>query len=96
MSKFKINSLNNYEIDFYNYGTESEKKFLSSLSKHNDCISCFYNEGSIWAKRISGMTFRLNGMNYYPKLKEYLDHKLNIYLRKLKLQKISQSIPDQV
>lgn len=96
MTKFEINSSGHYEIDFYNYGSESEKNFLSNLSKRNDCVACFYKSGSDWIKIVSGMTFRLNGMSYYQKLKEYLDHKLNLYLRKSKLQKISEFIPDQV
>lgn len=91
MAKFEINSWG-YEIDFYNHGTESEKKFLSSLS--SDCISCYYKEGTNWVKRLSGMTFRLNGMSYYPKLKEYLDYRLNIHLRKEKLKKINEFIED--
>ena len=81
-----------YEIDFKNYGTESEKKFLSSLSKNEEALGVFYKEGSDWVKRISGMTFRINFMNYYPKLKEYLDYRLNIHLRKEKLKKINEFI----
>ena len=90
MAKFKINSWGYYEIDFYNHGTEKEKKFLSSLSKHDRCIDTFMKEGIEWISRSSGMTFRLNGMNYYPKLKQYLDYRLNAQLRKEKLLKISQ------
>ena len=37
------------------------------------------------------MTFRLNGMRYYPKLKEYLDHRLKIHIRREKLQKIEDN-----
>ena len=96
MSKIKINDWGYYEIDFYNHGTEEEKQFLSKLSKHEEAIGVFFKNGTNWSKRLSGMTFRISAMNYYPKLKEYLDHKLNIYLRKSKLQKISQHIPDSV
>ena len=91
MAKFIINSWGYYEIDFYNYGTKSEKEFLSSLANHNDCVSCYNKDGTEWIKRLSGMTFRLNGMNYYPKLKEYLDHKLKIHIRREKLQKIEDN-----
>lgn len=90
MAEFKINNWHYYEIDFYNHGTESEKKFLSSLSKHDECITIFMKEGSDWISRSSGMTFRICLMNYYPKLKQYLDYRLNIHLRKEKLLKISQ------
>ena len=79
-----------YEIDFKNYGTESEKKFLSSLSKNELALGIFYKEGAEWVKRMSGMTFRIIHMNYYPKLKEYLDYRLNIHLRKEKLLKLNK------
>ncbi len=90
MARFIINNWNYYEIDFYNYGTESEKNFLSGLSKHDFCIACYNKSGTDWIKRSSGMTFRLNGMSYYPKLKQYLDYRLNIHLRKEKLKKINE------
>ena len=90
MAKFVINNWKCYEIDFHNYGTESEKKFLSSLSKYDECITIFMKDGVDWVKRSSGMTFRICLMNYYPKLKEYLDNRLNIHLRKEKLQKINE------
>ena len=79
-----------YEIDFYNYGTKSERIFLSSLSKNELALGIFYKEGTEWSKRISGMTFRIIHMDYYPKLKEYLDYRLNIHLRKEKLKKINE------
>jgi hypothetical protein len=90
MAKFEINNWKSYEIDFYNHGTEEEKRFLSSLSNHDHCVTCYNKSGTDWVKRLSGMTFRLNGMSYYPKLKEYLDYRLNLHLRKEKLKKINE------
>lgn len=88
MAEFKINNWGYYEIDFYNYGTEEEKKYLTNIDKF--IISIYCKRGENWIKRSSGMTFNIFSMSYYPKLKQYLDYRLNIHLRKEKLLKISQ------
>ena len=86
MAKFEINSWGYYEIDFYNHGTESELEHLLKLDKY--CTGTFYKDRDKWISISSGMSFNISNMSYYPKLKEYLDYRLNIHLRKSKLQKI--------
>jgi len=75
----------NYEIDFYNDGTEEEKEFLKSKGIE---LSTYYKSGRQWNMRISGMTYQILSLDYYPALKEYLDRRFEQYIRKLKLEKI--------
>ena len=74
--------INNYEIDFVNDGTEEER---STFERHNIPSGCYFKSGDEWVKRVSGMTYNIKGTSYYPLLKKYLDHRLNVYLRKMKI-----------
>lgn len=77
--------INNYEIDFYNHGTEEETSFLI---QNNIEIGCYYKDGNEWSKRMSGMTFNIKHLKCYPELKKYLDYRFNTFIRKEKLKKL--------
>jgi hypothetical protein len=77
--------VNNYEIDFYNDGTEEEKSYLNSKGI---LIYTYYKDGDKWCTRSSGITFNLIYMTSYSVLKVYLDYRFNMYMRKKKLEKI--------
>lgn len=79
--------VNNYEIDFYNHGTNEEKLFLK---QNNIEIGCYYKSGVEWCKRMSGMTFNIKHLDNYNKLKEYLDYRFNQFIRKQKLERINE------
>lgn len=83
--------VNNYEIDFHNYGTKEEKEFLSKLYHFSwDVIGVYYKDGDEWCKRQSGMTFDIKNLSYYPELKKYLDYRFKIFERSKKLEKIKK------
>lgn len=79
--------VHNYEIDFFNYGIKEEIDFFE---KNNIEVGCYYKNRNEWNKRISGMLYNITHLNYYPKLKEYLDYRFNIFTRKEKLKKLDE------
>ena len=89
MLNFELNDWGYYEIDFYNNEKDVVKIAISKyLNISFDCVDdCYYKEGDIWVKRISGMVFNIQP--YYSVLSKYLDEQLNIYLRKEKLKNIN-------
>lgn len=78
-----------YEIDFYDSSTEEERKILRDICKKDISgeVGCYYLNDK-WTKRISGMSFNISSLGYYENLKNYLDFRLNQYLRKEKLKKL--------
>lgn len=81
--------IKNYEIDFYNEGTEEEKSYLKSKGIS---IDTYYKDSDKWCSRSGGMTFNLTHMTSYPALKEYLDYRFNMYMRKKKLEKLKNEL----
>jgi hypothetical protein len=90
MAQFEKNSWGYYEIDFYNYATEEEKRILHSFGLND--FSCYFKDGPNWTQRISGMTFNFKSHPYYAKLAKYLDDRLKIYLRKEKLKQLNDTV----
>jgi len=87
MANFYLNRWKHYEIDFYNYSTEKETLYFIN---NNIELSTFYKDHNDWIKIISGMTFNIKNIKYYPILQEYLDKRFNAYMRKLKIEKINE------
>lgn len=50
----------------------------------------YYFLNKLWFSRSSGMVFDLSHLDYYPKLKKYLDQKFKIFMRKEKLKQLNE------
>jgi len=86
----KKNSWGFYQIDFYNLSSNEKIKISDRIGMSRfDYLGCYFKSGDEWISRSSGMSFNICHLDYYSKLKIYLDKLLNIYLRKQKLLKIS-------
>lgn len=85
---FELNTWGYYEVDFY-YNDIKRILIANKLNMAIKDLTCFYKDGDEWIKRSSGMSFNIKHLVYYLRLKTYLDKELNIYLRKLKIKKIS-------
>ena len=51
----------------------------------------FLKKNDEWTQRMSGMTFNIKNLDYYKKLKEYLNKEFNKFERKQKLMKIIEN-----
>ena len=95
MLKFEKNSWGYYEIDLYNHPRHNElteKLDMSSPAKYSIGLGVYYREYNYeWYERSSGMTFDIRYLDYYPRLKKFLDDKFNIFIRKEKLKKIEST-----
>jgi modification methylase len=82
--------VHSYEIDLYNHVTNEEKIILYKIFENNYGMigGIYFIKGGDWYSRSSGMVYNIKSMDYYPALKEYLDYRFNLYMRKLKLEKI--------
>jgi hypothetical protein len=89
MASFYLNNWKYYEIDFYNHSTEEEALYFIN---NNIELGTFYKDHNDWVKRISGMTFNIKNVKYYPILKQYLDKRFQSYLRKIKIENINGKI----
>lgn len=92
MIQFKYERyVRNYEIDYYNGLTQKEKEKLSkNLGITIEDISHnFYKTYNGWSYRISGMTFDIKDLYWYPIMKKHLDKEFNIFMRKEKLKKLN-------
>lgn len=89
MANFYLNNWKYYEIDFYNHSTKEEAFYFINNKIE---LGTFYKEHNDWIKRTSGMIFNIKNSNYYSTLKEYLDKRFNLYMRKIKIDNINEKI----
>lgn len=92
MISFKwVDYIKGYEIDYYNDATKKEQSELKEKLGLSETfhLGLYHKEGDEWYSRSSGMIFKIKDLDYYPRLKEHLDSEFNKFMRKIKLEKLT-------